>query len=215
MFDNRLLTRAMAQLGCMKLDKLAYSLPSSQSNLEWSVTFRLLGVYRWEIDGAVRCLHNEAAVFGRMCMREFAGNWWKNSLAKHPELGGGVGCPVANLAHWSAMHSLNIKDLTAEESAAQVTRDIQTYVLPFVSTIQSEQQYLELLLADEKPMRWHHGQPLQRFAESVWLCKRLQASLNPALAALERERALLQGQLFDLSLDTYAESVLQALPSEA
>lgn len=96
MFDNRLLTRAMAGLGCTKLDKLAYSIPSSQPNLDWSVTFRLVGIYRWEIDGFVRCIHNDAAVFGRMCMREFAGDWWKNSLAKHQRLEGGVSCPVAN-----------------------------------------------------------------------------------------------------------------------
>ena len=215
MFDNRLLTRAMAGLGCTKLDKLAYSIPSSQPNLDWSVTFRLVGIYRWELDGFVRCIHNDAAVFGRMCMREFAGDWWKNSLAKHQRLEGGVSCPVANLAPWSAMHSLSIKDMTADESASKVAKDIQTHVLPFVSSVQSEQRYLQLLLADETPMRWGHGQSLRRFAESVWLCKRLGESLDPALAALERERSLLQGQLFDISLDTYAESVVHALYSEA
>jgi len=126
-----------------------------------------------------------------------------------------IGRGGQNVRLASDLTGWRINIMTADESASKVAKDIQTHVLPFVSSVQSEQRYLQLLLADETPMRWGHGQSLRRFAESVWLCKRLGESLDPALAALERERSLLQGQLFDISLDTYAESVVHALYSEA
>ena len=65
-------------------------------------------------------------------------------------MGNGMGFPIANLAPWSSMHSLRIKDFTAQECASRVAKDVESYVLPFVASVQSEQKYLELLLADEK-----------------------------------------------------------------
>lgn len=215
MFDNRLLTSALSRIACHKLDKLEYAMPTAHPGLQWSVAFRLLGVYRWEIDGSVRCSHEQATQFARRCLRELAGEWWANSLQRHPKLGGGIGFPVANLAPWGAMHSLNIKDFSAEESASRVASDIQTYVLPFVAAIQSEHRYLELILADEKPMQWRFCQPLQRFAEAAWLSVKLGESLRLALEILERERSFMQGQLQDLELNAYAERVIHAAQSDA
>jgi hypothetical protein len=214
-FDYRLLTNALAESGCRKVDKLEYDVPSTQTALKWTVAFRLLGAYRWEIDGAVRYSHREATVFARRCLNELAGEWWKNMLEKHPTLGGSMGFPIANLAPWSAMHSLKIKDFTAQETAARVAADVQTYVLPFVAAVRSENQYLELLVADEKPMQWLFCQPLRRFAEVVWLCTRLGQSVEPALTALARERGFMQGQLPDLDLNAYAERVIHAAHSDA
>jgi hypothetical protein len=145
MFDHRLLTSALSELGCPKLDKLEYSLPTAHPSLQWSVTFRLLGVYRWEIDGAVRYSHRQATLFAQRCLRELAGDWWREMLLKHPKLGGGMGFPIANLAPWSSMHSLKIKDFSAAESASRVAADLQAYVLPFVASIQSEHRYAELV----------------------------------------------------------------------
>ena len=136
-------------------------------------------------------------------------------LAKHPTLGGGMRFPIANLAPWGAMHSLKIKDFTAQESAAKVATDVQVHVLPFVESVQSESQYLDLLLADQKPMQWLFCQPLQRFAEAAWLCSRLERSLEPALVALAREKGFMQGQLQDLDLNIYSERVMHAARSDA
>jgi len=215
MFDNRLLTNELARIGCPKLAKLEYLLPGTHPNLQWSVTFRLLGVYRWEIDGTVRCWHNTATPFAWRCVRELAGEWWTNSLRRLPNLEAGSGFPVAKLAPWSLMHSLQIKDFSAEESASRVAHDLQEYVLPFVASIRSEERYLELLLADEKPMQWLFSQPLARFAEAAWLCVKLGAGERPAFAALERERRFMEGQLHDLQLNKYAERVFQAAQRDA
>ncbi len=126
-----------------------------------------------------------------------------------------MGFPVANLAPWGAMHALKIKDFTAQETADRVVADVRAYVLSFVATVQSEDQYLEFLVADEKPMQWLFCQPLQRFAEAVWLCGRLGKSVDPALAALSREKGFMQGQLHDLDLNAYAERVIHAARSDS
>jgi hypothetical protein len=75
MFDNRLLTNALAEIGCRKVGKLEYNVPSAQHALSWTVAFRLLGVYRWEIDGSVNYSHLKATLFARRCLRELAGEW--------------------------------------------------------------------------------------------------------------------------------------------
>jgi len=211
MFDSRLLTSSMLARGCPKLDKLVYGLPEAHPSLQWSVAFRLLGVYRWEIDGSVSYSHRQATQFAQHCLRELAGDWWKNSLLKQPKLSGGMGFPVARLAHWSANHSLVIKELSAQESATRVATDIETTVLPFVASVQTEHRFLELILANGKPTEWLYCQTLQRFAQAVWLCAKLGHGFEPALLALERERHLMQGQLHDLSVDVYAERVLLAV----
>ena len=215
MFDNRLLTNELAAIACPKRGKLEYELPTALHALQWSVTFRLLGVYRWELDGGVRCVHQIASSFARRCLRELAGNWWANTLARNPGMGNGMGFPIANLAPWSSMHSLRIKDFTAQECASRVAKDVESYVLPFVASVQSEQRYLELLLADEKPMQWLFCQPLTRFAEVVWLSAKLGKNEVAAMAALKRERKFAQGQLQGVELDEYAERVVQAARADA
>jgi hypothetical protein len=215
MFNHRLLTTALSELGCIKIGKLEYGLPEANPSLQWSMAFRLMGVYRWEIDGSVRCSHPEATPFANYCVRELAGEWWKNALQRQPKLINRIAFPIAKLAPWSEMHSLNIKDLSAEQSAAQVASDIQLHVLPFVAGITSESRYLERLLADEKPMQWLFCQPLHRFAEAAWLCRKLGENVDMAMAAFARERLFLQGQLRDLDADVYAECVIHALRNSA
>ena len=213
MFDHRALTTALSRLGCTKISKLEYGLPESNPSLKWSMSLRLLGVYKWEVDGSVKCSHLEATPFGNYCVRELAGDWWKNTFQRQPNLSNCIGFPIAKLAPWSDMHSLNIKDLSAEQSAVQIASDIQLHVFPFVAGITTETRYLELLLGDEKPMQWLFCQPLHRFAEAAWLCRKLGANIDMAMVALARERRNLQGQLNDLNVDVYAERVIQALPT--
>ncbi|MDZ7654028.1 MAG: hypothetical protein U5L03_16460 [Burkholderiaceae bacterium] len=214
MFDQRLLDKQLAAIDCSKLSKLSYALPSSNPSLRWSVSFRLLGVYRWEIDGAVKVAHEDATPFAQRCLQQLAGSWWASAVAKHPNIGDGTGCPVANLAPWGSMHSLKIKDLSTAESSERVAADVRTYVLPFVQSVRDEVAYLTLLLSDQEPMKWMFSQPLARFAEAAFVSVRLGKSPEHALAALERERAFAVGQLPGHDLDEYARSVLQAARQE-
>jgi hypothetical protein len=215
MFDQRRLDRELAGIGCQKVARLQYSLPSSNPSLRWSANFRLLGVYRWEIDGGLKVAHQVATPFAQRCLRELAGPWWASASTKHPNIGDGTGCPVAKLAPWGPLHALKIKDLTAVDSAARVAADVRQYLMPFVKAVQDEEAYLSLLLDDRPPMQWMFSQPLARFAEAAFLTFRLGREPGVALAALERERSFAVGQLPDKDLDAYAQSVLHAARRDA
>jgi len=210
MFDQRTLDKKLAALGAQKQGKLAYNLVSPSQNISWTLSFRLLGVYRWEIDGALKATHAVASPFARRCLAEFAGQWWADALARLPEIGAGNAFPITNLTNWSQSHSLKIKDLTAEESAARVATDVKQHVLPFVQSIQNDDAYLDCLLSDDLPMRWLYCQPLTRFAETVKLSLLTGRGVDAALQALEPERQLAKGQLPDQDLDAYVNLVIRA-----
>jgi hypothetical protein len=210
MFDQRVLDKKLAALGAQKQGKLTYSLASSNPSLCWTLGFRLLGVYRWEIDGSLKATHTVASPFARRCLAEYAGQWWRNALSKHPEIGLGNGFPITNLTNWSQYHSLKIKDLSAEDSAQRVASDINDYVIPFIQSIPDDSAYLTHLLADELPMRWLYGQPLTRFAEAVKLSIMNGKGVDSAKFSIERERLFAKGQLQDHDLDEYIASVIKA-----
>jgi hypothetical protein len=210
MFDHRLLDRELASIACQKTGKLTYLVPTPNPTLTWVLSFRLLGVYRWEIDGGLKAVHAEASPFATRCLAQFAGQWWANALQRHPEIGSGIGFPLTNLTDWGPFHSLKIKDLSTQESAARVSKDVKAKVLPFVQSVSNDSIYLDHVLNDELPMRWMYGQPLTRFAEAVLLSMREGRSLSEAKEALERERSFAKGQLQDFELEDYAASVIRA-----
>jgi hypothetical protein len=215
MFDHRRLTTAMQAIGCQKRGKLDYALPSGCPALEWSVSFRLLGVYRWEIDGTVKCSHTGATRFAQRCLQEFAGPWWSKTMLNHPHIGDGTLFPVAKLAPWGTLHALKIQEMSAEESAARVAHDVRQYVQPFVAALGSEVDYLRALVQDNEPIRWFFGQPLARAAEIAWLASRLESTVQPLSLAVQREKGLLQQQLRDLELSVYVDRVTHAARGDA
>ena len=210
MFGQRILDKKLGALGVRKQTKLTYGLASPNQNLTWTLSFRLLGVYRWEIEGSLRATHAVASAFARRCLAEYAGQWWADAVARLPEIGMGHGFPITNLTNWSQFHSLKIKDFTAEESATRVASDVNQHVLPFVHSIQDDRTYLDRLLADDLPMRWLYCQPLTRFAEAVKLSFLTGRGPGAALQAIERERQFAKGQLRERDLDAYIASVVRA-----
>lgn len=210
MFDQRILDKKLATLGVQKQAKLTYSVASPNPNLSWTLSFRLLGVYRWEIDGSLKATHAVASPFSRQCLAEYAGQWWTDAVARLPEIGMGNGFPITNLTNWSQFHSLKIKDFSAEESASRIASDVNQHVLPFVQSILDDGAFLDRLLADDLPMRWLYCQPLTRFAEIVKLSLLTGRDPVSALQAIERERQFAKGQLHDRDLDEYIASVFRA-----
>jgi len=210
MFDRKLLSSRLIEIGCRSAGPLKYTLPGSNPKITWSLTFRLLGVYRWEVDGGVQWHHSEASPFARRCLELFAGDWWRDFVQREKEFQGGGGFPIAKLAPWGITHALKIRDLSAEDSAARITSDTAQYILPFVRGIGTDQDFHALLLRDEPPAQWLFGQPLLRFAELAFMTAKL-GKPNQLLDAVRHEqRQFLAGQLHDQSFEQYVEQVLHA-----
>jgi hypothetical protein len=210
MFDQRILDAKLAALDVQKRARLTYCIASPNQNLSWTLTFRLLGVYRWEIDGALKALHSVASPFARRCLAAHAGPSWTNVVGRMPEVGMGEGFPISNLTNWSQFHSLKIKELTAEESADRIAFDVRRQVLPFVESIKDDGVYLDRLLADDLPMRWLYCQPLARIAEIVKLSLLTGRGLDAAFQVIEREHKFAQEQLHDQDLCAYVDAVVRA-----
>lgn len=210
MFDQRILDKKLAAFGVQRQGKLTYRFASPNQNLSWTLSFKLQGVYRWEIEGWLKATHAVASPFAKRCLAEYAGQRWADAVVRHPPEWLGQSFPITNLTNWSQNHSLKIKEFTAEESADRVASDVDQCVLPFVQSIQDDEAYLDHLLADDLPMQWLYCQPLTRFAEAVKLSFRNGRSADAALQAIERQRLFAKGQLFDQDLDEYIASVLRA-----
>ena len=208
MFSRKFLDGQMRRVGCPAVSPLKYQIPSRHESLTWMISFRLLGVYRWEIDGTVLYSHSAASVFAGSCMETLAGKWWAESRRVHKVCHEGGGFPVANLAPWSHVHTLTIKDFTAEESAERIANDVSEFVLPFINTVKNDQIYLRLLMLDEKPVQWNFCQALARFAEIAYLAARQGIGKNEVLFTTRSKRKQMSGQLRDLPVDDYMNRVL-------
>lgn len=213
MFNQKLLNSQMSRIGCSRVGPLRYQAKSSCENVDWFISFRLLGFYRGEIEGTVAYAHKTASIFAATCMDTLAGKWWADmrQWCKDEIENVSGRFPVSNLAPWSHVHTLNIKELSAQASAEQVANDVESFVLPFIKRVENESTYLRLLIADEKPMQWLFCQPLIRFAEIAYLAARQKMSKSEVSAVVNSKiEKSMRGQLRDVSLDSYLESVLKA-----
>src|ERR1700740_927131 len=102
MFDRRKLTKELGPLGFKPVQPLQYELLESNPPVRKYLGFRLLGVYRWELEGKVGLVHNAADAFAKACLEEFGGSWhqWALSLkSPHPFV---AQCDMADVANWPA-----------------------------------------------------------------------------------------------------------------
>src|SRR5947207_704981 len=82
MFDRRRVTKALAELGFISVGPLQYELKAAEPSIRKYLSFRLLGVYRWEVDGYVGFVHDQAEAFAAKCLHDFGGSWWQWALTK-------------------------------------------------------------------------------------------------------------------------------------
>ena len=177
--------------------------------MKWELHLRLLGVYRWQLDGALRWNHRKASAFAQRCLAEFGGRSW-SELAKKGLEQKDDATPLARLAGWDIAFGYSIKDLPAEEAAENIATVVRDTVLPFVASIGDDRSLLHLLTRNGPPVEWLYSQPLFRFAEAAFLVEKLGASGTELGAQLEVERNFMRHQLVGVELETYVLEVRAA-----
>src|SRR3954469_19321364 len=211
MFDRRQLTKALDGLGFRAAGPLQYELRSSEPVVHKYLCFRLLGIYRWELEGTVGFMHPEAEAFAVHCLKAFGGSWWQWALTKKSDLPFTAQCRIGKLAGWKPPSDvLNIQKLTAAESAARVRSDVEKFVLPFLARIQSARDFLELLIRNEEPMPWHQWGPVHRLCQIVFLANREGVSNSTYAPVFEVERRFLTNQLNGPDLNWFLGKVQEA-----
>jgi hypothetical protein len=210
MFDRRKLTkRLIADLNVRPVSALHFELVSVHDWFRAHIRFRLVGVYRWKIEGWVNISHIDADRFGWNCLNEFGGDFWKWALSQD-HFPCGVGFPVARLAPWDANHCLSIRELSADESADRISADIKQFVLPYIEALDTPEKYIEVLLEDAEPAKWLYSQPLNRFAQIAYLAHYSGIRRESYLAKIASQKNRMAGQLRDVDLDTYIQKVIHA-----
>ena len=201
MFDQKLLSSRLRALGCAELAPLSYSLPTGHPDVSWSVHFRLLGTYRWELDGGVRWTHRLASGFAHHCLTTFAGTTWGGSALA------GDGTPLASFLPWGERRALVIRGLSAEETAGTLASGIRSLVIPLVASISADEHLLHALSQNVAPMQWIYAQPLFRFAEATYLATKVGSGHGELDARLAEEGGAMQHQLDGVALEEYVRRV--------
>lgn len=139
MFDRKVLTARLSEIGCSEIAPRCYALPSAHPEITWSVHFRLLGTYRWELDGGLCWSHARAGVFAQECLRKYAGPIWVDSRQQND------GSPLAPFMGWGPKHALVVRDMTTNETADVLSGGLDSFVLPVVAAVKDDNALLELL----------------------------------------------------------------------
>ena len=210
MFERRLVTQRLAALGCDEIGSRAYQLPSTHPAISWSLHLRLLGTYRWELDGGLQWTHAAALPFSRQCLANFGGASWNRCLQNQEVMKTGGGVPLANFSDWGDKRALEIRHLSAEQTAEKIAAIVSNAVLPFVRSICDDKAFLNALCSDTTPMQWLYSQPLTRFAEAAYLVGKLNIPPGELSARLAENRLFMENQLDGISVEAYVNNVLEA-----
>jgi hypothetical protein len=208
MFDRRKLTKALGPLNFRPVSPLQYELVDEEPVVRKYLSFRLLGVYRWELEGKVGLAHDEADEFARKCLHDFGGSWWQWALSNkraHPFV---AQCYMGRLAGWPSQ-GLSIKELSSDESAARVQQDVQSFVLPFLSRINSPRALLDILLRDEDPMPWLEWGPLHRLGQVVFLAHLEGLPTSTYSPIFKAQHKIIASQLRSVDPDWYLEKLAE------
>lgn len=201
MFDRKVLTARLSEIGCSEIGPRCYALPSAHPEIEWSVHFRLLGTYRWELDGGLRWSHARAGVFAQECLRKYAGPIWVDSPQQND------GSPLAPFMGWGPKHALVVRDMTTNETTDALSSGLASSVLPIVAAVKDDNAFLELLASGNTPFEWLHCQPLYRYAEAVYLAARLNVVCSNLSARLAEKGAAMRHQLDGIALEAFVHEV--------
>jgi hypothetical protein len=213
MFSRKKLTQTLTEIGCKQLGPMLYSVPTSTRAVEHSVSFRLLGVYRWELDAWAGLKNRDAEAFTVHCLSEYAGERWREWTSQRTEgypLRFVPQFPVGKLTNWGDMRALSIRDLSHDETAARVATDISQFLIPFLARVATERNLLEILLRDEEPMPWYQFGPLTRATHIVFLATRNGLEEKVYRPAIERHAKFIANQLTGVEAAVFLDRVIDA-----
>jgi hypothetical protein len=192
---------------------LLYKLPTSTDSIQHFALFRLLGVYRWELDAWASVRNREAEEFSIEALRKCAGERWRKwSSKEYPEhrLRFATQFPVGKLAGWGTMRALSIRDYSHDETAARVAADLSKHLLPFLQKIGTEESMFDFLVSNDEPMPWYQCSPLTRTAHIIYLANKLGLPEDRYLPALERESKFIANQLGGIDTKTFVHNLTEA-----
>lgn len=201
MFDRKMLTARLAGIGCSEIAPRSYSLPSAHPEISWSVHFRLLGTYRWELDGGLRWSHSRADAFAQECLRKYAGPMW----ADLPQQGDGT--PLSPFMGWGSRRALLLRDMTASETADSLAVGLASSVLPVVAGVKDDNALLDLLALGNVPFEWLYCHPLYRYPEAAYLAARVKGACSHLGARLADEGPAMRQQLDGVALEEFVHAV--------
>jgi hypothetical protein len=213
MFDRRILKSHLSELGCREVARHIYLAPPTLEGVEWTLRFRLLGIYRWDLEAFLSYKHTAAAEFGDMCIRTVPG--WAAILNRSIAASGDRPRPMGSIGFdrlapgWAVGQRLSIRELTAVQTAQRVAADVREHVLPFAHSIASLEVFYERLAADEEPMTWSFSMPLCRAAEVAYLARQLGVRRESVSSILRERRGYMVNQMCGEDVNVYLERVVR------
>jgi len=213
MFDEKLITSGLAELGYRRLKKRTYKASWSSADVEHFLFLSLhAGGRYFSCDFGIR--NPPAELFALECVKLYGGPAFQ-SIRFDPRDGCSMRFSLGGLARWDILWSLKISGMSEATLADKVTCAVRDLLLPVVRSILAPADLFSLLTKDVEPCRWLSVSGALRVAMIVYLGRRMGMETRELEAMMQPHlRDITNGVERGVAPSFFLSEVLQSADAE-